>query len=533
MEKAVVYARVSSEEQAKHGFSIDNQKRQCIEFAEKQGYSVAKVFVDEGKSAKNLERPEIQELMVYCSKKKNKISAVIIWRLDRISRNTEDYHGVLRPLFEKQGIKLLSATEANVNTIEGDLMRNIGMSFAEYERKVIGARTIAGLRQKAELGEYPHKAPIGYKNISKEDGSKTIIIDDSCAFYIKQAFNLYDSGLYSLRSLTAKLYKDGFRSSSGRRVPQSTVEFILKNIFYTGVFKFEDKVYENAKHVPLISKELFYSVQDRLLSPDKARKKNYDFAYTGLIRCAHCGCRLTAEFKKGKYIYYHCTGNKGGECKRDYINELVVDKTFAEIIRLIVIPQDIRERILKELKLVHEKKNGYSKEVKNNIIKQITRLENRIEEAFTLKLDNVITHDFWKAQNDKLQIEKDKLKIQLEEIDKLDKAFYDKADTLLSFTDNAHDYFLKGNLFQRRKIMEIISEEITYKDKNFDIKLKPIFQTIVENQYNLEQKNANNRTLETITKKGLETNSCPNNRKNSPGWTRTSNPSINSRMLRH
>ena len=79
------------------------------------------------------------------------------------------------------------------------------------------------------------------------------VANDSCAFYIKQAFNLYDSGLYSLRSLTAKLYKDGFRSSSGRRVPQSTVEFILKNIFYTGVFKFEDKVYENAKHVPLFT----------------------------------------------------------------------------------------------------------------------------------------------------------------------------------------------------------------------------------------------------------------------------------------
>lgn len=201
--------------------------------------------------------------------------------------------------------------------------------------------------------------------------------------------------------------------------------------------------------------------------------------------------------------------------------------------KLIIIPQEIREKISNELKKVHEMKNGYSKEVKNNIIKQITRLENRIEEAFTLKLDNAITHDFWKAQNDKLQIEKDKLKIQLEEIDKLDKAFYDKADTLLSFTDNAHDYFLKGNLLQRRKIMEIISEQITYRDKNFDIKLKPIFKTIVENQHNFVHKNANNRTSETGIKKGPEANSCPNNRKNSPGWTRTSNPSINSRMLRH
>ena len=64
--------------------------------------------------------------------------------------------------------------------------------------------------------------------------------------------------------------------------------------------------------------------------------------------------------------------------------------------------------------------------------------------------------------------------------------------------------------------MEIISEEITYKDKNFDIKLKPIFQTIAENQYNWEQKNANNRTSEIGIKKGLETNSCPNNRKKTP-----------------
>lgn len=119
-----------------------------------------------------------------------------------------------------------------------------------------------------------------------------------------------------------------------------------------------------------------------------------------------------------------------------------------------------------------------------------------------------------------MQIEKDKLKIQLEEIDKLDKAFYDKADTLLSFTDNAHDYFLKGNLLQRRKIMEIISEEITYKDKNFDIKRKPVFQTIAENQYKLRTENINNRTLETNIKKGLETNSCPNNRKKTPSARR-------------
>ncbi len=533
MEKAVIYARVSSEEQAKHGFSIENQKRQCEEFAERNGYYVIKTFVDEGKSAKNLDRPEIQDLMAYCGKKKNDIKAVIIWRLDRISRNNEDYHGALRPLFERKGIKLLSATEANVNTIEGDLMRNIGMSFAEYERKVIGVRTIAGLRQKAQQGEYPHKAPIGYKNISRKDGSKTIIIDKDYAFYVKQAFNLYDSGMYSLRSLTDKLYQDGLRSAKGKRISKTTIEFMLKNIFYTGVFKFEDKIYENAKHKAIISKELFYRVQDRLIDPNKARKHNYTFAYTGLIRCSHCGCLLTAEFKKGKYAYYHCTGNKGGNCKRDYINETKIDKSIAEVLKLIIIPQDMRGRISNELKVLHNKKNGYSEDVKNNIIKQIQTLDTRIENAFTLKLDNTITHEFWKAQNDKFQNEKDRLLIQLEEMNKLDKQFYEKADILLGFTDNAYNYFLKGTIAQRRKILEIISEEITYKDKHFDIKLKPVFQTIAENQYNLTHNFANNRTLETGIIKGVETCSTPKYRKNSPGWTRTNNLPVNSRLLRH
>ena len=159
--------------------------------------------------------------------------------------------------------------------------------------------------------------------------------------------------------------------------------------------------------------------------------------------------------------------------------------------KLIIIPQEIRERISNELKIVHEKKKGYSKDVKVSIIKQIQTLENRIEEAFTLKLDGNITHEIWKTQNDKWQNEKDRLKIQLDEMDKLDKEFYEKADILLGFTDNVYEYFSKGNIKQKRKILEIISEEITYKDKKFNVKLKPIFKTIAQNQYNLTQKFAN------------------------------------------
>ncbi|CDE89530.1 resolvase [Clostridium sp. CAG:729] len=533
MEKAIIYVRVSSEEQAKHGFSIENQKKVCSEFAERNGYYVDKLFVDEGKSAKNLDRPEIQELMSYCSKKKNDIKALVVWRLDRISRNNTDYHGVLRPLLDKKRIKLLSATEANVASIEGELMRNIGMSYAEYERQLIGVRTIAGLREKARQGDYPRQAPIGYVNYVRKNKTKGIKIDETNAFYIKRAFEMYDSGMYSLKTLSDKLYEDGFRTKTGKKVARTTIEHMLKDIIYTGSFKFEGKVYENAKHKPIISKELFYRVQDRLIDPNKVRKHSIEFIYTGLIRCGYCGCQLTAELKKGKYVYYHCTGNKGGNCKRDYINETKVDKSFAEVLKLIVIPQDIRKNIHTALKGLHDKKNGYSKEAKGNIERQIKILEDRIEKAFTSQLDGNITNEQWKKYNDKWQSEKDKLFIQLEEINKLDKQFYKQADTLLKFLDDAYDLFLSGTVEQKKKILEIISEEITYKDKTFNVKLKPIFQTIAENQYNLTQNFANNRTLENGIIKGVETSLTPKYRKNSPGWTRTNNLPVNSRLLRH
>ena len=534
----VLYLRVSSDEQAKFGFSIENQRKECTNFAERKGYHIVKVFIDDGKSAKDLNRPEAREMLSYMGKSKNHIDALIVWRLDRLTRNTMDYHGEIRKFLEKHDIKLLTATEPNDETIEGELMRNIGIDFAEYERKVIGKRTLAGMKQKASLGQYPHKAPIGYINKTNADKTKSIVIDKDRAFFVKNAFNLYDSGQYSLRSLTKKLYDDGFRNSKGNKVAKSCIEHMLKNIFYTGVFEYEGTIRENAQHPAIISKELYYRVQDRLRDPNKTRKHSIDFAYTGLINCGHCGCQLTAELKKDrrgnpKYIYYHCTGNKGGDCIKDWTTEEKLDNAISEVIKLIVIPMDVRENIAKGLKRVHEKKHDYSEQVKNNILQQIKKLENRIKQAYNDKLDGVITYDEWHPLNKKWTEEKDKLFIQLNEMKELDKQFYQKTDMLLGFTENVHKYFSQGTFEVRKRVLEIISDEITYKDGELNIKLKPIFQSLVENQYISALKTNSNRSAEIGIIKGSEAPLDPQNKKYSPGWARTNNLPVNSRLLHH
>ena len=129
IKNAVIYTRTAKAD----CYSTEPQIDICKEFAEHNGYQVIKVFSDEGASAKNLDRAEFAKMFEYFETHKDEIDAIIVWRLDRLTCNTMDFHGVVRPFLEKYNIKLLSATEDNDETPEGTLMRNITISIAEYE----------------------------------------------------------------------------------------------------------------------------------------------------------------------------------------------------------------------------------------------------------------------------------------------------------------------------------------------------------------------------------------------------------------
>lgn len=301
MKKAVLYLRVSTEEQVKHGFSIETQMKTCQDFAAREGYCVVQTYIEEGKSAKDLNRTEVQKMIKYCDNAKNGINAIIVWRIDRLSRFNVDYHGVIRPMLLRHGILLLSATELNANTIEGDYMRNMMMCNAEYELSLIRYRTKENMKTIAQNGRMPCKAPIGYINITKKTGeTKTneIVIDEEKAPYIKRAFELYSTGMYSYKTLGDELYKEGFRHpKTGEKYPARKFEHILHNKFYIGRFDWGGKEYTGT-HTPIVSMDLFYSVQDMLKTVDKSKKHDVEFAYTGLIKCSECDYLSVEEVKK-------------------------------------------------------------------------------------------------------------------------------------------------------------------------------------------------------------------------------------------
>ena len=129
IKNAVIYTRTATSD----CYSTEPQIDICKEFAEHSDYQVIKVFSDEGAFANNLDRPEFAKMFEYLETHIDEIDAIIVWRLDRLTRNTMDFNGVIRPFLEKYNIKLLSATENNDETPEGKLMRNIAISLAEYE----------------------------------------------------------------------------------------------------------------------------------------------------------------------------------------------------------------------------------------------------------------------------------------------------------------------------------------------------------------------------------------------------------------
>jgi site-specific DNA recombinase len=161
MKKAVIYIRVSTEEQVKHGYSIDAQVKTCANFAQQLGFEVDKTFIEEGLSSKNLNRPQLQELVKYCKRNKRCIDALVFWKWDRLSRGKVKDYGYLDDFFEECNIYPYSVTECNEDTPEGELLRWITKGTNRYELQKISQRTKFGMREKAEQGQLPAKAPLG------------------------------------------------------------------------------------------------------------------------------------------------------------------------------------------------------------------------------------------------------------------------------------------------------------------------------------------------------------------------------------
>jgi site-specific DNA recombinase len=320
--KAIVYTRVSTKEQVDEGNSLATQERQCRAFALQHDYEIVKLFEERGESAKTADRPQLQEMMTFGMVNRNNIDALIIYRINRLSRKTMDY-GAIKAYFLKLGINVISVTEPIDNTPAGKFMETVIAATGELDNDVRAQQSRNGMVDAVKDGRWVWKAPYGYEN-TRVDGKKNIApVSGSLPQIIREAWVMVDAG-FSLAEVRIQLYPKGLEHN-GKIVPFQTISKMFRKTVYKGVIdKFNLNIVSESI-VPIVEPELWDRVLARLEGknnkPAVYTKLRSDFPLRGTLYCQY-GHRMTASSPRGNggvYPKYHCPTcrKKGTSYDRD------------------------------------------------------------------------------------------------------------------------------------------------------------------------------------------------------------------------
>ena len=277
--RAVIYCRVSTKEQVEEGNSLATQERNCREFAAKHGFAIASTFIEQGESAKTADRTELKKLVAFCTVKKNAVAAVIVYKIDRLSRNTDDYSHI-RMMLKKSNTEIRSTSENFEDTPAGRFMENIIANVAQFDNDVRAERCKGGMHDAVRDGRYVWMAPYGYSNVRVN--GKATIAPNKDAHLIQKAFEMVAKQQLPVLQIHRNLITEGMVNASGKPISRAHFYRLLKNELYVGwINKFGER--HKGAFNSIISDGLFYKVQ-RTLSGQRHNYQRNQTGSTGVYR---------------------------------------------------------------------------------------------------------------------------------------------------------------------------------------------------------------------------------------------------------
>ena len=334
--RAVLYIRVSDPSQIDNN-SLETQEKICRQKAKEIGAEVVDVFREEGVSAKTvIGRPELRKLFEFCSLKKNDVQFVIVYKLDRWSRNaTEALQAQL--VLAKYGIHLLSATEPVVDGPAGKFLNLVMFGMAEMDNGFKSVRTTDNMKTMFRNGLWPWRVPPGYKRPFKtkeESKGKQAIIDPLVGPILHDLFVEAAKGIFSRKQLAKKVNLLGYASFTGKEINEKVIVDVLSNSFYYGLMyakKWDE--YATGLHESLIDELTWKKAYASVI---KKRKYMYqdatDYPLKGTIKCELCGHFMTSSNPKGRtknYKHYECGNPK---CRQSRILASVAHEQFSTVL---------------------------------------------------------------------------------------------------------------------------------------------------------------------------------------------------------
>ena len=390
MSKFFLYARKSTDEPDRQILSIEAQLTELKEFAEREQLEIVDTFI-ESQTAKEPGRPIFNQMLSLIEK--GVADGVISWHPDRLARNSVD-GGRIIYLIDMGKIRALKFPTywADV-TPQGKFMLSIAFGQSKYYVDNLSENVKRGLRQKVRRGEQSGQAPTGYLN----DKVNHLMVPDPDRFkLVRQLFELYATGLYSLKEVRNICSARGLVSRNGKVLTVSNVQMILKNPFYYGAFKFNGEIFQG-KHKPAITKKLFdqcQAVMERKAHPTK--RGEYSHVLRGTMKCGSCGCGITSEVQKG-HVYYRCTKKKGS-CSEPYVREESLASQITEYLQKVSLSRAWADAMFKELEKDENESAHAGALYTQNLKDTIKACEEKLDKLLDAHLEDTISSEEYVAK---------------------------------------------------------------------------------------------------------------------------------------
>lgn len=463
--KAIIYARVSSKEQEDTGYSLDAQEKLLKEYAAKNDFCVAKIFrVSESASGKQI-RKTFNEMLQYAEK--HKVPVILCEKIDRLTRNLKDAASVSDWINEDAMRQVHFAKEsfiANKNTrAHENLVWDMKVAISRFYTNNLAEEVRKGQKEKIAQGWLPGKPPLGYKTIG-EEGHKIHVHNDEKAPLVKKMFELYATGNYSLGALAQIMFNEGLRNSSGKKFGKSRLHKSLSDPFFYGKIRWNGEIYAG-QHEPLISKELFDAVQQKLVrSNDNPQYKKHLPVFKAKIKCEGCGGVIAWEIQKGHW-YGHCNHYRPCSQKTWVRQEDVEAQLFPYFDTVAPKNPRILQWLEKALKESHDEEINYNTAKREELNRIMRTADQRIENAYRDKLDGKMPASLCEKMIKESTEEKESAIESLEKLSKERTAYYEAGYAIHELASKAGAIYKspKTTKDQKRLLLSYIFSNLSLK----------------------------------------------------------------------
>lgn len=474
-----LYARKSSESEDRQVQSIEDQVDRLKQLANEYGITIKEILTEAKTAKKPNCRPVFAEMLERIED--GEAQGILCWQINRLSRNPVD-SGALSWMLQQNILQSIQTIDREYLPDDNVILFNVETGQANQFIIDLRKNCKRGMEGKADRGWLPSRAPLGYKN----DRLEHIIIEDPERFHlVRKMWDMMLTGNYTPPQIREIVNREwGFRTPKTRRgggveLANSVIYKMFTNLFYTGMFSWNGRVY-NGNQKPMITLEEYDRVQVILGRDGKPRAQTHDFAFTGIMKCEVCGSMYTAIEKQKivkstgelkTYTYYHCTRKKKAvKCNQNNPMTLkeVEEQIDIELERYTILPK-FQEWALDVLNRSNDKEIEDRTKIYEAQHKSLTETQKELDALTKMRYRELIDDETFIKERDDLKSKIVKLTSNLRETEDRAEKWLELTEKTFNFARYARKEFILGDLNRKREMFSALGQNFWVKDKKIHI----------------------------------------------------------------